>query len=140
METTVYLIKPEGMCNKRVIRGIIKKSGLAIIRKKMLLLPEWAIDLLYPELSPELRIATITMLTAPVEMGLVCGNEAVRRLFVLSGTAVAPAQCEPESIRFRFGEKEAILFGPSAYYANAIHRPRNKAEAERDVALFHRLS
>lgn len=127
------------MCNKRAIREIINKDGLIIVRKKILLLPEWAIDILYPKLSLDLKIITITMLATPVEIGFVRGNEAVKRLLILSGNDVDPARCDSESIRFRFGKRNAIMFGATAYYANAIHRPRNKAESERDIALFHRL-
>ncbi len=139
METTVYLIKPEGMAYKEQIRKIIERKGLAIAERKTIVLPEWAIKSIYPDLPSDLLIATRAMLSSPVEMGIVIGERAVQRLFILAGMETSPATCAPGSIRFLFGAKEPIIFGKIMYYANVLHRPKNHAEADRGVELFHKL-
>ena len=139
MEKTIYMIKPEGMIHKHEIREIVESRNLVIVERKTLILPDWALDILYPDLSIELKMATLTMLASVVEIGLVEGNQAVKVLFALAGAATAPADCDTNSIRFRFGKKDPIQFGSVMYYANVIHRPKSLIEARRDVELFHRL-
>jgi len=139
LETSLYVIKPEAMAYSGEIRTIIEKAGLIIIDTKVLVMPKWALKKLYPDLSEDLWSATCLAFASLAEAGLVIGENAVATLFRLSGTATAPGDCEPESIRIRFGQKNPFIIGEVRYYANAIHRPKNQQEAENDVRLFHQL-
>lgn len=139
MEITMYIIKPEGMQCRGKIKEILAQNGLVVMEQKILILPEWTINVLYPELSNDLRVATRTMLNSFIEAGLMCGEQVVEKLFHVAGTETSPANCQPGSIRFIFGGREPIVIGSVKYYANAIHRPKNHVEAKRDVELYHKL-
>lgn len=139
MEKSVYIIKPEGMIFRSEIIKAIEQRALTIEEKKNLVLPEWALKELYPDLSVDLWNATCLSFSAPVEIGLISGEKAVQVLFRLAGKKTAPAECDSKSIRFIFGRKEPFVIGGVRYYANAIHRPKNKLEARNDMEVFQGL-
>lgn len=139
MQTSVYIIKPEAMASRSKIRTMIERAGPVISEAKILVLPEWTLKKLYADLSEDLWNATCLAFVSLVEIGLVTGENAVADLLNIAGTETAPAECDPSSIRFRFGRKDPFVIGKMKYYANAIHRPKNKREAKRDVRTFHQL-
>lgn len=139
MEETMYIIKPEAMISYRTIRKLIQGVGLVIGQTKNLVMTEWALKKMYPDLSKDLWNATCLSFTAPVEIGLVTGENAVKVLFNFVGTETAPSECDHLSLRFKFGKRDPFIIGTMKYYANAIHRPKNRREAKRDVRLFHQL-
>lgn len=96
-------------------------------------------DELYEDLTDDLRHATRIALGNPVELGLVHGEDAVMKLLRLAGEKTAPAECHPDSIRYRFGVHEPMLVGSARYFLNAIHRPKTPAEATLHIDLFRRL-
>lgn len=140
MESTVYIIKPEGIPYTSQITEIFKKNKLVICAKKKLVLPIWAIETLYPDLNDELRIITISMFNSLIEIGLIKGDGVIQRLLTTAGRETSPGNCDQESIRFLFGNHQPIILGQTKYYANTIHRSKNLSEAEKDTKLFRSLS
>jgi hypothetical protein len=132
------MIKPEAMAFNHEIRGHIERS-LAVVAIKPLLLPSWAIDVLYDDLTDELRSATNTALSEPVELGLVQGDDAVRKMLEIAGENTKPSECHPDSLRYRYGIWKPVMLSGTQYYKNAIHRPKTDDEAALHIDLFGRL-
>ena len=139
MEKSVYIIKPEATIFRAEIIRLMEDAKLKIEDKKDLVLPEQALRVLYPDLSSDLWNATCLCFLAPVQIGLVSGENAVRILFQLAGKKTAPSECGSKTIRFMFGRKGPFVIGDIKYYANAIHRPKNKTEAKKDIEIFQGL-
>lgn len=136
-QRSVYVIKPEGMPFRSSIRHIIASAGLAICQTRTGILDEKFLRPLYPDLSPDLWAATMKFMQCGVcEVGLVEGDDAVQRLFVIAGRSTNPNDCEPSTIRGQFGRKVPDRVGAVIYFRNAIHRPKDCDEAMRDVALL----
>ncbi len=140
METSFYIIKPHGLMFRKEVRAIIEASGLIIAESKNLILPDWALKIIYSDLSEKYRDVVFQPLTgAFVEAGLVTGEDAVDRLLQITGTKLDPVDCAPNSIRFRFGRQKPLMINGVRYYINIIHRSRNKIEAKKDIEVFHTL-
>lgn len=138
METSFFIIKPEAMKYQKQIKSIITSSGLSIVSTKTLILSSAVLKELYPTISIELWKATLTYLSHnESEMGIVEGENAIKRLLIIGGESTNPKLCNPNSIRGRFGEKEAVYIGGVIYYKNGFHRSHNKLEAIRDINLFY---
>lgn len=140
METSFYIIKPHGLVFRKEVRAIIEASGLIIAESKNLILPAWALKIIYSDLSEKYGDAVFQPLNgAFVEAGLVTGEDAINRLLQITGTELDPVDCAPSSIRSRFGGRKPLMIDGVRYYINIIHRSRNKIEAEKDIGVFHTL-
>ena len=140
MNRSIYVIKPEAMSARETIRERIVQAGLRIIRTAEVVVPADMLDLIYTDLSPDLRKATqMFMGHKPCEIGEVEGEDAVNRLVAVCGNSTDPAQCEPYTIRRCFGVRRAERVGNAAYFRNGIHRPKSQAEAQRDLRIFSAL-
>ena len=139
MEQSIYIIKPEATIFRAEIIRMIEEAKLKVEDKKDLVLPEQALRVLYPDLSADLWNATFLSFVAPIQIGLVTGEDAVKVLFRLAGKKTAPSECGSKTIRFIFGRKEPFVIGDIKYYANAIHRSKNKREARKDIEVFQGL-
>jgi nucleoside diphosphate kinase len=141
MERTAYVIKPEGMACRSQIRQILLDDGLRIVSNKRVILDPAAVDTLYPGLAPDLRNASIRFLTcAPVEFGILEGENVIAKLRRLMGDETNPDECSPGTIRHRFGIRPGIIFGSATYYFNVIHGSKDTDEASRDLRLYSSLA
>ena len=140
METTLFIIKPEGMQFRGVIRSRVVESGLVVRRSVVARLSEFHVAALYPDLSPDLRRATANfVLSGDCEICEVVGENAVRRLLEVVGHATDPNECSPGTLRKEFGCKVPECVGSAIYFRNAIHRPKDSEEAQRDCSLLASL-
>lgn len=139
-ETSLYIIKPEGMPFRSTIREIITCNGLKVRCVRTIRLGEHHLRELYPHLSPDLWRATVQfMQCGECEVGVVEGESAVKRLIAIAGHSTDPNECGPKTVRGRCGMRIPDRVGTAVYYRNAIHRAKNKEEATRALALFSDL-
>jgi nucleoside diphosphate kinase len=75
----------------------------------------------------------------PCEVAEVTGENAVGRLLKLCGHDTDPSKCDTNTVRGRFGIRQAQIVGSAFYFKNAIHRPKTEEEACRDLSLFRKL-
>lgn len=140
METSFYIIKPHSLIFREIIREMIEGVGLIITDYKKVVLPYWALEIVYSDMRENYRSAIFQAYSdVTVEAGLVSGKNAISTLLQIAGTELDPADCAPESIRFKFGEREPIMINGIKYYKNVIHRSRDMMEAEKDTRVFHML-
>ncbi len=140
METSFYIIKPHGLMFRDKIRAMIEAGGLIITESKRLVLPDWALKIIYSDLPEKYRDAVFQSYKgAFVEVGLVIGEDAIDKLLRIAGTELDPVDCAHGTIRSTFGGREPFIIDGVRCYANIIHRSRNKMEAEKDIEIFHAL-
>lgn len=140
LETSFYMIKPHGLAFLEEVREMIRGSGLIISETKRVVMPRWALEVVYSDLPEKYRNSVFSpFINAFVEVGLVAGKDAVNTLLQIAGTEIDPVDCAPESIRFKFGARKPVMIDGVRYYKNIIHRSRNIEEAEKDVKVFHVL-
>jgi len=140
LETSFYIIKPHGLVFFKEVRAMIEGGGLIISESKRLVMPYWALEIIYSDLPKRYRSAVFKPFADVfVEAGLVVGKNAIDTLLQIAGTEIDPVDCAPESIRFKFGERRPIMIDNVRYYKNIIHRSRNRAEAKKDVEVFRML-
>lgn len=140
MSASSYIIKPHGLMFREEIRAMIESGGLVIIKSKRIILPEWALKKIYYDLAEKYRRAVFRQYAgAFVEIGLVSGEDAIEKLFHIAGTELDPIDCDPGSIRFKFGSREPFIVDGIRCYDNIIHRPRDESEASEGVEIFYAL-
>jgi nucleoside diphosphate kinase len=140
VETSFYIIKPHGLVFLEEVRTMIEGVGLIISESKRLVMPRWALDIIYSDLPERYRSAVFKpFVDTFVEAGLVVGKNAINSLLQIAGTEIDPVDCAPESIRFKFGGQKPLMIDGVRYYENIIHRSRNREEAGKDVEVFHML-
>lgn len=140
LETSFYIIKPHGLVFLEEVRAMIEGGGLIISESKRLVVPHWALEIIYSDLPKRYRSAVFKpFVGAFAEAGLVVGRDAVNTLLQIAGTEINPVDCAPESIRFKFGARKPLMIDNVRCYKNIIHRSRNRKEAEEDVKVFHIL-
>jgi nucleoside diphosphate kinase len=140
LETSFFIIKPHGLIFLEEIRIMIECGGLVISESKRIVMPHWAIEIIYSDLPKRYRSAVFKpFVDAFVEAGLVVGKNAINTLLQIAGTELDPIDCAPESIRFKFGERKPLMIDGVRCYKNIIHRSRNREEAENDVKVFRML-
>ncbi|MFH2029467.1 MAG: nucleoside-diphosphate kinase [Bacteroidota bacterium] len=140
VETSFYIIKPHGLVFLEEVRAMIESGGLIISESKRLVMPHWAIEIIYSDLPERYRSAVFKpFVNTFVEAGLVVGRNAINTLLQIVGTELDPVDCAPESIRFKFGERKPLMIDGVRCYRNIIHRSRNRAEAKKDVKVFPML-
>ena len=143
MEKSVYIIKPEGLAYRESIRQMLQTAGLTIEDSFTTTIPQWVIAELYPNLfrkQGELWEITLKyLLGEPCEVGIVCGVQAIARLFEACGTETNPMRCAPDTIRRTFGKATDESVRGMAFWLNVIHRPMDRQEARRDLRTVHML-
>ena len=103
-DRSLYIIKPEAMEFRTLIRDEIRSVGLDILRYTQLIIPVGILDALYPELGPELREATHRFMgSSDCEVGEVGGALAVQMLTDLCGGFTDPSCCGPSTRASRTG-------------------------------------
>lgn len=143
-EKTVCIIKPEGLmfCHE-IWRVIAQVCGLSMAEPRRCVLPVWALEELYPDLAKEkgeLWIATLDHLShSESEIMTIEGEDAISVILDQCGHDTVPAKCAEGTFRRRFGGKDPCFYGKKQYWRNIVHRPKNKEEAERDLAVVARI-
>lgn len=134
------MIKPHGLVFHDKVKKMIENGGLSIPETKKLIMPHWALEIVYSDLPERYRNAVFKpYVNAYVETGLVVGRDAINTLLQITGTELSPTDCAPESIRFKLGTPEPLMIDGVRYYKNVIHRSRNSAEAKKDIEVFRML-
>jgi nucleoside diphosphate kinase len=140
VETSFYIIKPHGLVFLEEVRAMIESGGLIISESKRLVMPHWALEIIYSDLPERYRSAVFKpFVNTFVQAGLVVGKNAIDTLLQIAGTEIDPVDCAPESIRSKFGGRKPLMIDGVRYYENIIHRSRNREEAGKDVEVFHTL-
>lgn len=140
LETSFYIIKPHGLVFLKEVRAMIEDGGLIISEAKRVVVPRWALEVIYSDLPERYRDSVFKpFVNTFVEAGLVVGKDAVNTLLQITGTEIDPVDCAPESIRFKFGARKPLMINNVKYYENIIHRSRNREEAKKDTKVFHML-
>lgn len=140
VETSFYIIKPHGLVFLEEVIVMIENGGLIISESKRLVMPHWALEIIYYDLPERYRSAVFKpFVDTFVQAGLVVGKNAIDTLLQITGTEIDPVDCTPESIRSKFGGRKPLMIDGVRYYENIIHRSRNREEAEKDVKVFHML-
>lgn len=140
LETSFYIIKPHGLIFIEEVRAMFEGGGLIVSESKRFVMPHWALEIIYSDLPKRYRSSVFRpFVNAFVEAGLVVGENAINTLLQVAGTELDPVDCAPESIRFKFGEREPLMIDDVRCYKNVIHRSRDRAEAEKDVKVFRML-
>lgn len=139
MEKSFYIIKPEAFANRMEIRNKIIINNLKIVSSKIILLPKFIINQIYPNMNPDLHSATLNFLgCGPSELGVVEGEKAISLLFEIGGKETDPNRCEKGTIRNTYGDRKGVLWGNAIYFKNAFHRSHNIFEATRDINLYEK--
>ena len=137
---TIYIIKPEAYESRELIKECMIRAGFSISASKDLVLPEFALDIIYPQMPSVMsEIILKYMRIGLSQVGLVQKNNAIQELLCLSGCHVDPMQCKPGTIRHVFGIAKPSIVGECVYYLNGFHRSVNAKEAHRDACLFASL-
>ncbi len=140
LQTSFFMIKPHGLIFLKEVRAMIEDSDLFISESNRLIMPLWALEIIYSDLPERYRSSIFKpTVGALVEAGLVVGENAINKLLQITGTELDPVGCAPESIRFKFGEKKPLMIDGVRYYKNVIHRSRNETEAKNDIKVFRIL-
>lgn len=140
LETSFYIIKPHGLVFLEEVRAMIEGGGLIISENKRIVMPHWALEIIYSDLPKRYRSSVFKpFANAFAEVGLVVGENAIHTLLHIAGTELDPVGCAPESIRFKLGERKPLMIDGVRCYKNVIHRSRDRAEAEKDVKVFRML-
>ena len=137
----ICLIKPDAYKYKEEIIRRIEYAGLGIVHKVSRTLSDRFVEKLYSDVSTKEPLLKATMhhfLAGPSEILIVKGGlDILSKLLNTVGLKTNPALCDPESIRFIYGNHIPEELGKGLqYYQNAAHRPTNQEEADRDLNLF----
>lgn len=137
LEKSLFMIKPEGMKYKDTIRDRIERSGLEITQSKTQVFDNVMLNTLYGDAPKHVRRAQAELFNEKyVEVGIVLGAHAVSSLFDLIGHFADPRMCNGESLRYLYGEHNPIVINDVELFKNAIHRPKNVAEAALHISVL----
>lgn len=145
MKETAFLIQPDGMPVLDAIHDYIERSGLKIEHSKVLRLSRRQFLRIYPRKRyPEFsekywREWIKRTLSGKVEVGIITGNDAIRRFASLAGRRADPLRCRRGTIRRDFGVHCARKIDGMCMHNKVVHRPLTKKEAAHNVRLVKEL-
>jgi nucleoside diphosphate kinase len=137
LEKTLFIIKPDGMkkedeiLSELYMRYVVEDLRPITFDRK--LLREF-----YPRdaLNGYFEGIISYMQEAPCTMGTLKGPDAINDFYALCGKCSDPNECEPHTLRSRFGEGRCETTSGLYIVKNAIHRPRNIYQLEHDMAVL----
>jgi nucleoside diphosphate kinase len=138
----LFVIKPDAFKSRDNIIKRIEGSGLYIVRKKIIKLPdEFVIGKMYDpdEIPKEIQEETLKHFNeGRSEVVLVKGDaDIIQKVLAETGMKTNPALCEDDTIRYIYGDHVPVELGNGLkYFRNAIHRPKNEGEAKKDLENF----
>jgi nucleoside-diphosphate kinase len=140
-EQGIFMLKPDGKHHQSEIMEMVHGLGdIEVVIEKEMMLTKNRIEALYPaHVDKPYFPAVVEYLTSGlVVVYILRGPDVISRVRKLLG-ATWPAQADPDTIRGRFGVKEAIPSGIAINVAHATDLPENfppEAEALLDYYPF----
>jgi nucleoside diphosphate kinase len=140
----VCVIKPDAFQNRKKIIRCLENSGLYIVQHATRELSDrFVVGVMYsPDEFPK-PVAEATQrhfAEGPSEVLLVQGDDVVQKLLKAVGMTTAPSECDPETIRYIYGDHIPVeLEQGLKYHRNAAHRPKTPEEAMLDKEKFRGL-
>lgn len=139
----VYLIKPEAMDGKRIeIRERItwaENRLLNITISADVTLSDKMVDRFFPNLSGSvLAMAKVYLVGKRCELGIIEGEDVIKKLRSICGESLDPSECTQGTIRHDFGS-HIISGGSVLYYKNAIYYSQNKKDQMSDLVFARKL-
>lgn len=123
--TSFYIIKPEVFEIRETVRRYLEwKSGLTVKQYFVTILKPNDIEQIYrDDIGSDLMSAIQKhMFGKRVEVGIVEGIDADKRLFYACGTQPHDNHCEPGTVRWVFGLRQSAWYDGVEYYLNAVHK------------------
>lgn len=140
MGLAVVVIKPDAYRERDLIFSRLEKAGLKIVRRvEKKLPPDFLHEEMYVGYSDAINDATGDhFASGPCEIILVDGGkEVINKLVEVAGDKTDPAKCEPDTIRYDFGNHKGVEISTGYKYSpNAIHRAKNEEERISDLDKF----
>lgn len=137
MEETLFIIKPDGW-NKRtqIMTNISERFN--IIHTLVFEFNSELIAKFYPTDMGKHYYPALEeyMLETPCELGVIKGNSVIDRFFEFSGKLSDPKACEPNTLRYRYGNGLDTTTSGLYIVKNAVHRVKSKEEYEYETELF----
>ncbi|MFW6327521.1 MAG: nucleoside-diphosphate kinase, partial [Bacteroidota bacterium] len=138
MEQTFFIIKPEAYkFKKEILEEIINEGTFNIISitDKQLKLDD--IELIYANEKEPLKSALLQYLSSGIICaGIIEGKNVIDNFSKFSGSFGNPNNCEPSSLRFRYGDKKVHTYENVPVFHNAIHRSITINEAKESIDLY----
>ncbi|MEI6843382.1 MAG: nucleoside-diphosphate kinase [bacterium] len=140
----ICVIKPDAFLHRDDIVRRLESSGLYIVQRTPKQLGEnFVVHEMYGKdaLPKPLEDAHIRhFLSGESEIIIVKGDNVVRKLLDTVGLKTNPALCDPETIRYIYGDlvPEELEQGLK-YFRNAAHRPTSNEEAREDLNKFSKI-
>lgn len=146
MDDTVAIcvIKPDAFLHRDDIVKRLEESGLYIVQRTSKQLSEdFVVKVMYgkDKLPKPLEDAHARhFLSGESEIVIVKGNDVVNKLLKTIGLKTNPALCNPETVRYIYGDHipEELEEGLK-YFRNAAHRPTTKEESVEDLEKFRSI-
>ena len=140
-DLAICVIKPDAFGHRDAIVKRLEESGLYVVSRNTKELTEnFVIGGMYDPAGMSKPVADATarhFASGPSEIILVKGDHVVKKLLETVGVKTNPALCDPDTIRYIYGTHvpEELEEGLK-YYRNAAHRPRDSAEAQKNLKDF----
>ena len=141
LERTIYIVKPEAFDRRAEIKEYIEQQeNFTVTECRTHTMVSADVEQLYgDDLGTELLDAAKQHLVGKeVEVCVVRGENAVEQFLDLAGRHFDNRQCEPHTIRRRFGQAITLKYGNVTYYLNAIHKTTG-SEVQKALAWFEKL-
>lgn len=74
------------------------------------------------------------------EMGIIEGENAVRRFKKLCGEDPNPLKCGENPLRKTFGKEEPKFYQGQIFFLNGVHKSADKRNSITEIKLFHSLA
>lgn len=136
----IVVIKPEALVNREQIIRRLENSGLYVVKTSKKILPEnFVLGAMYRDLPEDIKEQTGRhFASGPSEIILLKGGEnIIKDIVSATGLDTNPQKCDPESLRYLFGEHfPRETSAGNDYYRNAIHRGKNPDEQKDDLQKF----
>lgn len=132
-DRSFFIIKPDSLIHKHEIIYLIYSQISITALYNVKLTKRMLLDL-YPEADQlemyirEKEYNLINKESTDVVIGIVDGRNAIKKLIRIAGEKINPAECSPETIRYKFGKHAPVEFNNLLIYLNSIHRPKNRNE------------
>ncbi len=129
------IIKPEAVGIEADIIRVLIERGISVCMLRPITYTRSLIDELYDHMPEDARNAIADMLVGKEGIALLLEVASLSILLDIMGRESDPARCAPDSIRGLYGLRAGpVQVGSWPWWENAIHRPVDQREAERDLS------
>ena len=131
------IVKPRALKHTTAIIASLEDRGVCVDERKIITYTVPLVHALYDHMDRDARDAITERLAGNPGVALLVKTESIECLLDIVGRHSDPAKCAPDSIRARFAQNATEeRMGASLWWENALHRPVNEQEAQRDLALI----